>query len=423
MKGILNEICFFKSHEHNMKVLLLTNMIYGFVLPVVEIFAGAYVMRDTNDPAMVAYYQLAMYVGVVFTSMVNGFFLKFLNVKTLYSAGILVSGVSLAGMMNIQGLGLVGLGLAGFSLGAASGFFWTNRYLLALYNTNDENRNYYFGLESFFFSVASITVPLIIGAFIGGMSGVEILGFLFDVSMSYKVVTIGVFFLTLLACAVLWKGQFVMPKEIKFLHIHFHVLWRKMLLLASLKGMVQGFLVTAPAILVMKFVGDEGALGLIQGISGAITAIMVYVLGRIARPQDRKWIFFGSVWVFFIGTLANGILFSAVGVIMFVLCKVIFQPLFDLAYFPVMMRTIDVVAKLESRNEYPYIMSHEVGLFIGRASGLLLFIALAYCISEDFALKYALVIVSALQILAYPLSNNITKQSNLLAKQNGYEEK
>ena len=79
MKGILNEIRFFKSHEHNMKVLLLTNMIYGFVLPVVEIFAGAYVMRDTNDPAMVAYYQLAMYVGVVFTSMVNGFFLKFLN--------------------------------------------------------------------------------------------------------------------------------------------------------------------------------------------------------------------------------------------------------------------------------------------------------------------------------------------------------
>ena len=74
MKGILNEIRFFKSHEHNMKVLLLTNMIYGFVLPVVEIFAGAYVMRDTNDPAMVAYYQLAMYVGVVFTSMVNGFF-------------------------------------------------------------------------------------------------------------------------------------------------------------------------------------------------------------------------------------------------------------------------------------------------------------------------------------------------------------
>ena len=43
-----------------------------------------------------------------------------------------------------------------------------------------------------------------------------------------------------------------------------------MLLLASLKGMVQGFLVTAPAILVLKLVGDEDVLGLIQGISGTL---------------------------------------------------------------------------------------------------------------------------------------------------------
>ena len=416
MAGLLNEIRFFRAHEHNMKVLLLTNMIYGFVLPVVEIFAGAYVMRDTNNPAMVAYYQLCMYVGVVFTSLINGFLLKFLDVKVLYSAGILISGISLAGMMNIHGLGLVGLGVAGFGLGAASGFFWTNRYLLALYNTNDDNRNYYFGLESFFFSVASITVPLAVGAFIGGMDGKEICGITFDVSVSYKFVTIAVFLLTVLACSVLWKGKFVMPKEIKFLHFNYHILWRKMLLLASLKGMVQGFLVTAPAILVMKFIGDEGALGLIQGISGVATAVLVYLLGRMARPQDRQWIFLGSVLVFFIGTLGNGILFSAAGVIMFVLCKVIFQPLFDLAYFPIMMRTIDVVAKIESRNEYTYIMSHEVGLFIGRAFGLILFILLAFFISEDFALKYALVIVGFLQMLAHPLSNNITKQSDILSK-------
>ena len=136
----------------------------------------------------------------------------------------------------------------------------------------------------------------------------------------------------------------------------------------------------------------------------------------MARPQDRQWIFLGSVLVFFIGTLGNGILFSAAGVIMFVLCKVIFQPLFDLAYFPIMMRTIDVVAKIESRNEYTYIMSHEVGLFIGRAFGLILFILLAFFISEDFALKYALVIVGLLQMLAHPLSNNITKQSDILSK-------
>ena len=423
MKGLLNEIRFFRSHDHNMKVLLLTNMIYGFVLPVVEIFAGAYVMRDTNNPAMVAYYQLAMYIGVVTTSLVNGFLLKAFDVRTLYSGGILISGVSLALMMNIQGLGFVALGLAGFFLGAASGFFWTNRYLLALYNTNDENRNYYFGLESFFFSVASITVPLVVGGFIGGMDGRTFLGIVFNISICYKVVTGCVFLLTIIASWVLWKGCFFMPKDIKFLHFRFHVLWRKMLLLASLKGMVQGFLVTAPAILVMKFIGNEGALGLIQGISGALTAVLVYVLGRLARPQDRLWIFLGSVLAFFVGTLFNGILFSAAGVIVFVLCKVIFQPLFDLAYYPVMMRTIDVVAKIENRNEYTYIMSHEFGLFAGRAFGLLLFIALVYFVSEIFALKFALIVVGGLQMLAYPLSKNISNRSNQLSTETNDETK
>lgn len=416
MNGLLKELRFFRSQEHNMKVLLLTNMIYAFVLPVVEIFAGAYVMRSTNAPVMVAYYQLAMYVGVVFTSLVNGLLLKRVPIKFLYAAGILVSGLSLGGMMLIEGLGIAELGIAGFLLGAASGFFWTNRYLLTLYNTHDDNRNYFFGLESFFFSVANITVPLVIGAFIGGMAGKEVLDITFDASFCYKIVMSVVVLVTILAVSVLEKGRFLMPQDTSFMHFRFHVLWRKMLCLASLKGMVQGFLVTAPAILVMKFVGNEGALGTIQGVSGALTAILVYVLGRVARPGHRLWIFLASVLIFFVGTLCNGIMFSAMGVIAFVLCKVIFQPLFDLAYFPVMMKTIDVVAKIEHRNEYTYIMTHEVGMFIGRFFGLSLFIVLAYFISEDFALKYALVIVAALQMLAYPLAKNITKHSETIEK-------
>lgn len=413
MSKLGKEYQFFKQQEPNMRILLVTNMLYAFVLPVIEIFVGAYIMRSTSDPVMVAFYQLAMYVGIVATSLVNGFLLKRYSVKLLYAAGILVSGISMFGMMAIKSLGFVELGLAGLFMGASSGFFWTNRYLLALYNTNDDNRNYFFGLESFFFSITSIGVPLIIGAFISQMDGKEIFGLLFDVNRSYRVVTMMVVLITIMACMVLWKGNFTNPKETKFLYLRFNLLWKKMLWLAALKGMVQGFLVTAPAILVLKLVGDEGALGLIQGISGALTAILVYVLGRIARPQDRLKIFVGGLLVFFIGTLFNGILFSAVGVILFVLCKVIFQPLFDLAYFPIMMKTIEAVAKIEKRNEYAYILSHEFGLFWGRAFGLLLFIFLAYCVSQEFALKYALIIVAGLQLIAYPLARNIINRINL----------
>lgn len=418
MNKIKKEYLFFKEQAPNMRVLLMTNMLYALVLPVVEIFVGAYIMRNTSDPILVAYYQLFMYIGIIATSCVNGFLLRKLNVKTLYAAGILVSGLSMYAMMAIKSLGFIELGIAGFTLGAASGFFWTNRYLLTLNNTNDSNRNYFFGLESFFFSVASITVPLVIGAFISLIDGKEILGFLININKAYQAVTIGVIILTVIACIVLWRGKFTNPIQKDFIYFKFNILWKKMLVLSSLKGMVQGFLVTAPAILVLKLVGDEGALGLIQGISGGLTAILVYVLGRIARPQDRLKIFVGGLIVFFVGTIFNGVLFSATGVILFVLCKVIFQPLFDLAYFPIMMKTIDTVSKIEKRNEYTYILSHEIGLFIGRAFGLLVFIFLAFQVSENFALKYALIFVASLQLLAYPLAKNITNQTNIIDENN-----
>lgn len=416
MNKLKAEYLFFKKQEHNMKVLLVTNLFYALVLPVVEIFVGAYVMRNTSNPAMVAFYQLAMYLGIVATSFINGFLLSRYNVKTLYSVGILVSGLSMFAMMSIQSLGVFELGIAGFIMGAASGFFWTNRYLLTLNNTNDENRNYFFGLESFFFSITSIGVPLVIGAFLSMMDGKELLGIIFDINKSYQAMTLVVVIITLIACFVLWRGNFKNPIETEFLYFRFVTLWKKMLGMAVLKGMVQGFLVTAPAILVLKLVGDEGVLGIIQGVSGALTALLVYILGRVAHPEDRIKIFISGLILFFIGTLFNGILYSALGVILFVLCKVIFQPLFDLAYFPIMMRTIDAVAKIEKRNGYAYILSHEFGLFVGRAFGLLLFLFLAYCVSQDFALKYALIIVAGLQLLAYPLAKNITNQTNAIMR-------
>lgn len=413
MNKLKKEYLFFTQQEHNMKVLLGTNMLYALVLPVVEIFVGAYIMRTTSDPVMVAFYQLMMYVGIIGTSFLNGFLLNKFNVRTLFAGGIIVSGLSMYAMMAVKSLGIFELGVAGFAMGAASGFFWTNRYLLALNTTNDNNRNYFFGLESFFFSIASITVPLMIGAFISQIDGKVILGMMVDVAAAYQVVTGIVVLITILACIVLWKGKFENPKEKNFMYFKFDALWNKMLALASLKGMVQGFLVTAPAILVMKLVGSEGTLGLIQGVSGAITAILVYVLGRIAKPEDRIKIFVGGMIIFFIGTLCNGLLFSAIGVIIFVLCKVIFQPLFDLAYFPIMMKTIDTVSKIEGRNEYTYILSHEFGLFLGRASGLILFIVLAFYVSEEFALRYALIIVGALQLISYPIAKNLIRETNL----------
>lgn len=411
MNGLIGEFKFFLSQPRNIKTLLVTNLLFAMVLPVIEIFAGAYIMRNTGSPSFVVKYQLCMYIGVVLAALVNGLLLKYLKSAFVYGFGIIISAISLMAMMSISNVNIEILCLAGFLIGLSTGFFWTNRYLLTLYSTDDSNRNYFFGCESFFFSLWNIVIPLVIGAFLATVEAGRVFGDL-TVNGGYKVITAAALFVSVLACIALSQGKFKNPESKKFFYFRFHELWVKMLSLAGLKGMVQGFLVTAPAILVMKFLGSEGSLGLIQGIGGALTAILVYILGRVARPQDRIKIFGFGLLIFFIGTLANGIMFSAFGVIIFVLCKVFFQPLHDLAYYPIMMKAIDVVSEIEKRDGYTYIMSHEIGLFFGRAFGMVLFILMASLISEDIALRFALVVVGALQMLSLPLAKNIIKESD-----------
>ena len=207
------EYRFFLSMPHNMRVLLITNMMYALVLPVVEIFMAAYIMRSFDDTSFVAIFQVAMYTGIIITSLTNGFLLKRFKVAHLYSFGILLSGIAMAGMMFVKDIALPGLIVSGTLIGAASGFFWTNRYLMALTSTADENRNYFFGLESFFFTVSNIAVPLVIGALLASIDGMQFMGITFDVYKGYRIVTLVVFLITILATYSLSRGRFENPVQ------------------------------------------------------------------------------------------------------------------------------------------------------------------------------------------------------------------
>jgi len=406
---LATEYNFFRGKPWNMRILLITNMIYAFVLPVIEIFVGAYIMRNSNDPKIVALYQLTVYTGIPITFLLNGYLLNRVKVSNLYSFGMLLSGVSMLIMMSFKVLSLTGVGIAGILMGCSFGLFWSNRDFLALSTTQDENRNYYYGLETFFYTITAIIVPVIIGSylFLSGRNG----WFGGNISQAYKLITAGVFILTVLSSIVIHKGKFRNPTEKKFVFFKFDRLWYKMLGLAGLKGMAQGYIVTAPAILIMRLVGNEGSLGVIQSISGLITALVLYILGRVTFPRHRIYIFTAGYIIFLAGTLANGLLFSATGVIIFVLCKVLFQPLHDIAYFPIQMKVINVVSFKEKRNEFAYIFNHEFGLYVGRFFGLGLFIYLAYNVSETFALKYALIIIAVIQLLSIPVARHIITQS------------
>lgn len=411
MGKVFHEIRYFKTYPHNMRVLLITNMLYAFVLPVVELFVGTYIMRNSTELAYVVGYQLAVYTGIPLTFLINGFLMRHIKLPTLYSFGMMLSGVSMAVMMSLKTLNLAGIVVAGLIMGLSYGFFWANRDFLALSSTNDSNRNYYYGLESFFNTIASVIIPYLVGAFIGLASAKG--WFEGDLNKAYQIVTVLVFVLTISASIVIFHGKFSQPGKERFLFVRFHKLWNRMMQLAALKGIAQGYIVTAPSMLIMTLVGDESTLGTLQSISALVSALCLYLLGRFAAPKHRIAIFSVGLLLFAIGGAFNAVLYSSMGVICFMLCLVLSRPLMDLAYFPIQMRVIDYVSNIEKRSSYAYIFNHELGLYLGRFFGCGLFIAMTF-VSDVIALRYALVIIGFIQLASILISKRLIKTMDVL---------
>lgn len=411
LKKLRSELAHFNSQPHNFRILVMTNIVYAFVLPVIDIFVAAYVMRSSNDPAKVVIYQLTIYTGIPLTFLLNGFLLKHFNIRKLYSAGMLLSGVSMMIMMSLKTLSLTGIGIAGITMGMSFGFYWANRDYLALAITHDGNRNYYYGLETFFYTIIAVVIPVAIGWFIetwGGKGGAH---------SAYLIITGLVFLVTIFASIVCFRGTFSNPVQKKYLFLKFHPLWYKLLLLALLKGLAQGFLVTAPAMLIMLLLGKEGALGTAQSIGAIIAAVLMYIIGRVSGPAHRLRIFAGGLILFTIAALFNGILYNEMGVILFMLFLLLAKPLMDLAYFPIQFSVIDILAQKEKRGEFAYILNHEAGLYAGRFLGAATFLLLAYGFSMEIALRYAIIIIAVMQLCSIYVAKVIMRERTALMQE------
>ncbi|MGC4235818.1 MAG: hypothetical protein QM594_22795 [Niabella sp.] len=408
---IRKELRHFRSHLIEMRVLLITNLLFALVLPVLELFVGAYIMRNTNDMKLVVFFQLATYAGIPLTFLVNGYLLRVVKITRLYSFGMLLSGISMFIMMMLDTLTFNGIIIAGFIMGLSYGFFWANRDFLALNSTNDANRNYYYGLETFFYTVASVMIPYTTGAFLAQVDKNGWFGS--NINIAYYILTGIVFIITVFASLLISnKGNFNNPCRERFVYFRFHQLWNKMMGLSVLKGLAQGYIVTAPAILIMSLVGREDVLGIVQSGGAIISAVLMYLIGRASHPSHRISIFAAGLLLFVAGGLVNAIFYSSLGVYLFLVCLLLSRPLLDLAYFPLQLKVIDYVAAIENRNKFSYIFIHEFGLFTGRLIGCGLFILLATYISDMVALRYAILVISVLQLFSLFIANKINRGSD-----------
>ena len=121
MNRLLKEFRVFQDQPRSMRILLITNAVYALVLPVIEIFMAAYVMRNSHDESRVFTYQLSLYSAMPAAFFVNGVLLGRVAAKHLYAAGMVLSGVAMMMLMQTGVLTLAGIAAAGFAMGMATG--------------------------------------------------------------------------------------------------------------------------------------------------------------------------------------------------------------------------------------------------------------------------------------------------------------
>lgn len=395
----------FLAHPRNMRVLILANAVYALVIPAIELFTTAYVMRCTRDIRLVMTYQVAVYAVIPIIFGLTGWMLKTVPIRHLYALGMLLSALAMAGLLTMPQPSLIGIVVVGTVMGCALGILWGSRNILALLCTDDGNRNYYFGIENVIAALAAVVVPVMVGGFIqasGNLSGSGA-GMARDqhILHAYRLVSGAMVLLTVIAAFILYRGHFPNPPSLPEVARRLPRLWRGVQYVNVLRGLVQGFVITAPAMLVMKLMGgEEGTLGLLQSIGGVVAAMVLYGISRLAGPNHRVAIFVVGLAAFALGSLFNMILFNAAGVSLFMVCMLLGRPLIEVGGNPIMNRIIDILAQNTGLSPFAFFLNAEWCYFVGRLLGGTIFILVATGVSEDAALRYTLAGVAGLQMMA-----------------------
>ena len=114
MNRLRRELEVFLGCPRSMRVLMVSNMIYALVLPVIEIFAAAYVMRNSHAVDRVVSYVLALYAATPVAFYLNGILMGRVQAKHLYAAGMILSGASILFLMQLGVLTPCGIVVSGW---------------------------------------------------------------------------------------------------------------------------------------------------------------------------------------------------------------------------------------------------------------------------------------------------------------------
>lgn len=346
------------------KILIISFVIYNILLPLLTTFTNAFIWRERSDLASLLLFYIPAFSVTTLGFIFNGWLLRKINIKWLYAIATISLAIGNCLLIFWGDIDTLAIIILGSIWGLTLGFYWANRNILTLFSTNDENRNYFTGLENSMQIIIGMIVPLFVGFFIELANKYEILSY----DLCYKVIALIALFITCLGAVFIIKANFTdyTPKKLWLGKASKN--WSKMKLIILLYGLISGIIMVFPSFLVLTMIGQEGSLGFMDSVTALVAAIAIYFIGKKIRAGKRQRILHLSLIIEIIGMICFYLLWGGLGAGIYVLMTNLRAKVFWVGLNPLIMKFIDKEAN--DKDKYAYNVDREVYLNSGRLISL-----------------------------------------------------
>lgn len=409
MKGLENERGFSKDAY----ILIAVNSLFGLGNGLSGMFVNVYLWKLNSQLTMVAWFNLWMFIGVLFTFPIAAWFSKRWDRKWTIQLGFLGYAlfygiVLLLGQDTIRYL--IWLGLA---QGIGVSFYACAYHILTYDLTHNLNRDRFFAWIGTIGSALGLLTPVLSGWMIAKGEGLS--GYYLTFS-----ITLGLFLAAMILSLFFNKdGQQerfqLMDALLPTQKVHD---WNRVLISQGLLGLRDGvfsFLVTMLLFFVFQ---NEFNMGKYTVLLSVIGMVATYTIGRIINHRNRlQAILIGGVMIT-LSTVAVAVSGNPVSVLLFTLAGAVFNPLWSIPFGSITFQVIDRMPDAATKR-IEYISVREIPLGIGRIISLVLFLLIADQLKDEISIRLGVLLIGTMLIGVWWVLRGIATEQRTVEEHHG----
>lgn len=379
----------------NSKKLFVSNIFKIISTSFMSVFIASFIWWATKSFIAVAIYFLSYFLFLPLMFYINGILLRKYNIRNLFFFGALCSGfadIAIILFSNIDGH--LFFAVAGMIRGIGHGLYWPNRNYLEFQELKDGIRDYFYSTMQAIAWVVSTIIPLIVGCFIAFGSYSE----LYSTKNAYWIIFGFSFFMMLFVAKVIITGKFKSPAPLQIQRFTIQKFFTERRILGVARGITEGTSFIIPLV-VLIFIGNEGALGTLTAIASICAAGLIYIYGCFSNKKYRYSGITLSTIIYFLSALGLILLPMPFGAIAFALFSGIMMGTLDTIMEPILLFDSDKEMGIKKKMRYSFIFDNEAFLNLGRVTGIILVMAIALITSQTNAIIYGPLILGGLQLM------------------------